>query len=164
MSEADKTVIPHFFLDAVHLSYRSEQEGRPIFEDREFVRIIIAGDNKSEHVREVTAEDRERWPEAYRRFKAGLAEREQMVGTPLKEWSALRPAEIRMWEAVNVFTVEQLAALSDHALQTFGMGARETQIKAKAYLANAADAAQSTAYAAENDRLKTEIDLSLIHI
>jgi len=155
--DPDKSVIPFFYLDAVEMTFKSEQEGRPIFEDREFVRIIIAGDSKTEHVREVTREDKERWHEQYKRFKNGLAEREQMVGTPLKEWPQLRPSEIRMWEAMNTFTVEQIANASDTALQAFGMGARETQVKARAWLAKAADVAATTSVAAENDRLKEQI-------
>jgi len=156
MSDTDKSIIPVFYLDAVQLGFKSEQEGRPIFEDREFVKILIAGDGKTEVNREVTQNDRQRWPEAYSRFKQGLQDRDQIVGTPLAEWPVMTPADIRNWHSVNVFTVEQLASLSDTALQTYGMGARETQTKARAYLEQAKDTAAVQAHAAENERLRAE--------
>jgi len=155
MSQSDN-IIPIFFLDAVEMTFKSEQEGRPIFEDREFVRILIAGDNKAEHVREVRADDKERWADQYARFKRGLADTEQITGTPLSAWPIMKPSDIRMWNSVNVYTVEQLTTLNDTALQGYGMGARETQAKAKAFLAAAKDNAEATKHVAENDRLRAE--------
>lgn len=147
-----------FSIEAVQIPFKSEQEGRPIFEDREFVRIVIAGDRNSEVYREATAIDKERFGEVYDRFKRGMNDREQLVGTPLSQWPAMSPREIKELEGINIFTVEQLASLSDTAKQKFGMGANEYVAKAKAYLDKAKGGAQASAMAAENERLKSDIE------
>lgn len=154
----EENIIPQFFIDAVQNNYKSEQEGRPIHEDREFIRILIAGDSRSEVVREVLPNDKERFREQYRRFRDGLKEDEQLTGTRLKEWPAMTPASIRDFNGINVFTVEQIAGMSDVAVGNFGMGGLEWRAKAKAYLEAAEKGATASHYAAENERLRADIE------
>ena len=45
-------------------------------------------------------------------------------GTPLKQWAALSPAMLQNFIAHHVYTIEQLAAASDEAINPVGMGAR----------------------------------------
>ncbi|MEH7838012.1 hypothetical protein V7796_20365 [Rhizobium laguerreae] len=66
--------------------------------------------------------DKQRFSDAYKRFKEGAAAREQLTGTPLSQWPYLKPSQIKELEAVNIYTVEQLAALSDTVKQKIGMG------------------------------------------
>ncbi|MEF0939629.1 hypothetical protein [Rhizobium sp. BR 362] len=148
-----------FTLEPVEQSFKSKEAGRPIFEDREFVRIVIAGDKNTEVFREATDTDKERFHEPYARFKRGLGEREQIVGTPLAQWPLLKPSQIREFEAINIYTVEQMAALSDTMKQNIGMGAHEIVAAAQAFLASAKDGSVASALAAENERLKTDLDL-----
>lgn len=137
------------------MAHASEKEGRPIFEDREFVSIIPIGDPKTVVVREASTNDRERFPEEYAQFKKGEAARP--TGTLLSEWPPLRPAQIKMLEYLNIFTVEQLAEIDDLAKQRIGMGANELVILAKAFVAKAKDNAIPQALAAENARMKDEM-------
>jgi len=148
-------LIVRFYLEAVHMKYKSEKEGRPIFEDREFVSIIPIGDNKTQIVREATDDDRSRFPEEYARFKKG--DQDAVSGTPLKEWPYMRPSQIRMLNYLNVFTVEHLAELSDDAISRIGTGGRKLIEQAKAYLAKAKDTGATQHYAAENERLNNEL-------
>jgi hypothetical protein len=149
--------IPQFFAEPVKLEFRSRQEGRPIFEEREFVRIIIPGDRRSMAVEPVGDEHRARWPKEYEAFKAG---REAPVeGTPLKEWpvSAMTAARAEELAFFNIKTVEQLAALNDAQLANLGMGARELRERAKLWLSVArSDAAPLERLQAENERLASE--------
>jgi hypothetical protein len=81
MQPQDNRIIIEFFVDAVQLGHRSEIEGRPVFEDREFVRILIAGDARTEVVKEVTAEVRAKYAQAYEHWQRT---REPLhEGTPL---------------------------------------------------------------------------------
>ncbi|HWU63573.1 MAG TPA: hypothetical protein VN112_16260 [Ensifer sp.] len=154
---SEKGVIARFFVEAEEVKFKSEQAGRPIFEDKEKILILIPG-QKSEFVGEVTEAHKGRFPEEYSRFKQGLKDREQMVGTPLKEFPELKPYQIKELEALNVFTIEHLASLSDTAKQSLGMGAHELSRKATAYLERAENASSVTKYVAENEHLKSEVE------
>lgn len=157
MADENPGILAMFFTDAVRMNFASEQAGRDIFEDREHVKIVIAGDKHSEVVREATDADRERFHEVYRRFRAKATEREQIVGTILDAAPFLSPAQRKEMEAINIFTVEQLAALSDTAKQRLGMGANELVAKAQAFLKVAADTALATSQAARLEQQDAEI-------
>jgi hypothetical protein len=146
-----------FFIEAVKQGFKSEEAGRPIYKDTEFVRIHIPGDKNYSAEREATAQDKERFALEYARFKNGLKDEEQAVGTPLKHWPAMSRSMAKEFAAVNVHTVEQLAVLSDTAKQAFGMGALEWSRKAQAMLDAAAGNAGAEKYAAENEALKQRI-------
>lgn len=147
-----------FTLEPYHMAFKSEQEGRPIYEDREFIRIVIPGNRGSEIYREVTAKDREEYAEEYKRFKSGIEGDGQISGTPLSAWPAMTPAMIREFSAMNIKTVENLSMLSDTSMQNF-MGARDWVLKAKAYLEQAKDSAAVQKYAAENAELRRDMEI-----
>lgn len=156
MSEAG--VVAIFEKHPIQMGAESEKAGRPIFRDVEHVRILIPGDNRTEVFREVTENDKTRFAEEYAAFRNGIAGAGQISGTPLNQWTALTPAEVKGFEAIGILTVEHLADMSDHVKQRVGMGANEYQAKAKAYLASAKDSSTATRMAAENERYKVEIE------
>ncbi|MBX5217877.1 hypothetical protein HJC06_10610 [Rhizobium sp. NLR9b] len=158
MADTNTGIYASFSLEPVEQTFLTEKEGRPIFADKEFVRIFIAGDKHTEVYREVTENDKLRFSDAYRRFKDGAAAREQLVGTPLSQWPYLKPSQIKELEAINIYTVEQMAALSDTAKQKLGMGANELVAAARGYLATAENSSAASAFAAENERLKGEVE------
>jgi hypothetical protein len=133
--------IPQFFTEAVKLEWKSRQEGRPIFEDREFVRILIPGDRRSMAVEPVGEAHQARWPREYEAFRAGREA--PLEGTPLSEWpvSLMSPARVQELAYFNLRTVEQLAAVNDAQLQSLGMGARELRERARMWLEVAAKGA-----------------------
>ncbi|MBY3067460.1 hypothetical protein HFO74_29255 [Rhizobium laguerreae] len=157
MADSNTGIYASFSLEPVEQTFLTEKEGRPIFADKEFVRIFIAGDKHTEVYREVTENDKLRFSDSYKRFKEGAEAREQLVGTPLAQWAFLKPSQIKELEAINIYTVEQLAALSDIAKQKIGMGANELVAAAQGYLASAQDSRAASAFAAENERLKDEV-------
>jgi hypothetical protein len=146
-----------FSIDSVKREFLSEEAGRPIHEDVEIITIMIPGDKNYAPVREATQADRERFPLEYARFKNGMKEEEQAIGTPLKEWPAMSRSMAKDFGHFNVHTVEQLASLSDQAKQAYGMGANEWCIKAKAFLETAKDGAATARYAVENEELKASL-------
>lgn len=152
---ARKGIISTFELVPVHLKFQSEKEGRPIYKDVEYIRHIPMGDNKTQTVEEVTDKIRQEFPDEYKRFKSGM--QESHIGTPLKEWAYMRPAQIKELNYLNVFTVEHLAELGEDALQRIGGGGREIVKQAKAYLERAKESGATNHYAAENERLKGDI-------
>ncbi|MET4529149.1 hypothetical protein [Bradyrhizobium sp. JR18.2] len=146
-----------FYIEAVKQEFLSEEAGRPIYKDTEFVRIHIPGDKNYSVDRAASQQDKDRFALEYARFKNGMKEEEQAVGTPLKHWAAIPRSLAKEFAAVNVHTVEQLASLSDTGKQAFGIGALEWSRKAQAMLDASAGSAGAEKYAAENEALKQRI-------
>ena len=140
------------------MKFLSEQEGRPIYEDREFVRIFVPGDTNTVLERQVTEHDKDRFAQQYAIFKRTGSGDEQVIGTPLSQLPWLTPSQIKQMQALNIRTVEHLAGLSDTSIQALGMGGRELKAKAQAYLDTAADGAEAAKYAAQNEQMKSEIE------
>jgi hypothetical protein len=124
--------VPVFFTEAVKMEFKSKQAGRPVFEDREMVRIIIPGDRRSMVVEIVNDEHRQRWPKEYEAFTAG--QEAPLDGTALADWPQISRARVEELAFFHIRTVEQLAALGDDKLQNLGMGAREERERAKVFL------------------------------
>jgi hypothetical protein len=150
-----KGLLVKFYMDAVHLKAQSDAEGRPIFEDREFVEIIPIGDTKTVISKPVTDVERQRFPEEYAVFKRGIEQ--TFAGTPLNQWPIMLPAQIKLFNHFNVYTVEQLADLDDIAIGRIGPGTRDFVEKARAFIAKAKGSADVQRYASENAEMKEEI-------
>ena len=100
-----------FGMHAVKNEEKSLEAGRPIFEDREFVNIMVPGDKQNVIHREVRPDDKERFSRQYAAWKGGNGD--QLVGTPLAEWPAVTRSQVEELAYHGVRTVEQLAAVSD---------------------------------------------------
>jgi hypothetical protein len=150
-----KGLIAQFYIEGVHMLAASEKAGRPIFEDREYVKIIPIGDNKTVVTKAVNDEIRQRFPEEYAVFKKGVEQ--TFPGTPLHAWPAILPSQIALFNHFKVYTVDQLAELNDIAISKIGPGTRDMVQKAKAFLAKAANTAEAQKFAVENERLKEEL-------
>lgn len=155
-SQPDRT-IPRFHLKPVEIPFKSREAGRPIFEDREFVEIIVPGNARSIPIEPVNDEHKKRWPQHYEAFKKGLEL--PTTGTPLEQWSAITPATVQNMKSLNLRTVEDLAAASDSVLQALGHGGHDFRRRAQAFLDQAAGNAPNEALLAENERLKAELEM-----
>lgn len=141
---------PIFHMDLEQDMAASEKAGRPIFRDIEKVEIIFPGNQYFRPDVKVTEDHRQRWPEAYKRFKDGLDF--TVSGTPLEEWPRLSRRLVMEYKAIGILTVEHIAQMDDVGLQRMGMGARELQAAAKAWLQAAKGNAPIEAMAAESVR------------
>lgn len=151
----EKGVFATFYIYPEPHNARSEVEGRPIFVDKEYIRIITAGDTRGTVERRVTPEDIARFPRQYAQFKQGL---EQLgSGTPVEQWPYLSPARIAELKAANVRTVEALAELPDSFLPKIGMGGMELRQRAAAWLESAKSSAPLDKALAENKDLKDQL-------
>jgi len=123
--------IPRFYVEPVYLEFKSKQDGKPCYEEREFVQILIPGDRRSSPVEPVNDEHKARWPKEYEAFKQGREP--PLEGTPLTEWpcALLNTARVVELAYHNIKTLEQLAAVNDANLQNLGMGAYELRERAR---------------------------------
>lgn len=140
-----------FIRKSVRNGYQSEVQGRPIFEGRDFIRIVQPGE-RDVLEREVNDLDRHRFA---RQWQAYQNQQEQAPeGTPLAILFPNEPEIVDMLKAQRIHTVEQLAALSDSGLQNIGLGAREFQKRAVHFM----EAAEKGRPAAELQRELTARD------
>lgn len=151
----DDTAFPRFYRSKEENGFKSSQAGHPVFDDVEMVEIIIPGQTQSiSHVR-VKQAQRDRWPQQYAAFKAGLEP--ALEGSPLEEWPPLSPAQVANLKALQIHTVEQLATASDTVLEKIGMGSRALRDKAAAWLDNANGGEALSKALAHNERLTAEL-------
>lgn len=138
-----------FYMDTKENPARSREEGRPIFEDVEMVKIQIVGDPKNTLISPAHYASKrhpetgepwtyaEQYPEHYRFFKDN-ADQQGAAGTPLTEVPWLTAAQRAELKALKIYTVDGLAGLDGTALQRLGMGGRALKDKAVAWLDQAA--------------------------
>lgn len=150
----DASLFVEFYMRAVKHNAESERQGRPIFVEKEYVKILAPGDRNSEVDRPAKEEDKLRFPQQYANFKN--KNETPVVGTPLEQWPRLSVAQVAELKAMKVFTVEMIANASDSQIQKLGMGALELRREAQAYLAAAKDSAVPQHLAAELERANAD--------
>ena len=156
LAEMNKGVTPLFFVEPVKNDATSKEAGRPIFDEVEIVRLLVAGDPYNQVTHPADSEYiQNRFPEEYRRWKEKKQER-HISGTPLRQWPLLSPANVAEFEALNIFNVEGLSNIPETSIGKI-MGMREWRAKAQAWLAAAKDSAVITQMASENDSMKDQI-------
>jgi hypothetical protein len=147
---------PRFFVESVEDKAASVNAGRPIFHDEERIEIIMPGNPYTRPVQRVTDEHRQKWPKEYQAFKAGLELAAD--GTPLEEWPRLKRSQVLELKALGFQTVEHVASMDDQAVQRVGIGGRQLRELAKAFLDDAARAAEVERLADANAKKDVELD------
>ncbi len=150
----DKKLFVQFYMKAVHNKFKSNQEGRPIFDEKEYIKIMIPGDRNSNIDGPVTEEYKMRFAERYAKFKTH--ESQAQSGTPLEVWPQMTVGRVAELKAMNIFTVEQLATLDDgHGHKI--MGFNDLRTRAQAFLNTANGDAENSKLAAELEKRDIEI-------
>lgn len=127
-----------FFMHPHKDEEKSLEEGRPMYKDEEYVRIMVPGDKDSVVIRPAREMDIGRFPKQYDAFKKG--EGEILEGTPLKAWPMITRSRVEELKFFGVRTVEDLAELADVHVQKF-MAVGLLKEQAKAYIQQAKEAA-----------------------
>ncbi len=125
----DKLHVRFFTMPRIDVA-ASGVQNRPIFKDVPYVEIMMPGDKNNIVVEPVWDQHMRRFPTQWDQFKRG--EEQQAVGTPLKVAPFLTPSLVAELAVMKIVTIEQLANLSDNALNF--MGAQEFKQAAKRYL------------------------------
>lgn len=100
--------------------------------DVDMVKVQSPGEHLNVFGGAVTEEHKRRWPDEYRRFKAGEKE---LDGTPLSKWPAVA-SNVEFMSELRLFgfqTVEDLAKMPDSAIRLFH-GADVWRLKARKYM------------------------------
>jgi hypothetical protein len=153
---ADGRLAVEFSLVALKSDPKSKEAGRPIFEDREWIKIYTPGDKDTVIEREVWPSDKERFPRQYLSFKSN-PKGDQIQGMPLADFPAVPPSMVEELRYFGVRTVEQLAAISDGNAQNIGpiLHLRE---KAKEFLTRSREQAPLKAMEGELAKRDAQIE------
>lgn len=105
-------------------------------------------------------EDLAAYQQQYDAWKQGLEI--PLVGTPIRGWPVLSPAQQENLIRAKIPTVEYLSEVNEEGLRAIGMGGTEMKRKAVAWLAQAKDKGPLTleiaAVRAENDVLRMSVE------
>lgn len=128
----NQNMVVMFYNKAEPNPAKSNAAGRPIFEDKVFVRIHPPGERLNIVDREADESHKRRYPIQWRQFQ----EQKQQIpeGTPIDLLYPDHPSVGATLRAHGVYTIEQCADLSANAIETIGMGAQTYVNTAKNYL------------------------------
>ena len=145
----DEVLLVRFYTHAKRNQTRSEAEGRPIFEDTDYIEIMQPGNKDSIVKRPATAMDKNRFAEHFRKYQARQDD-EHIDGTMIDQVTWVTRAQCEEMKFLNIRTVEQLAGLSDSNAQGI-MGIQSLKAKAVKYLESSKEAATSEALAEQKE-------------
>lgn len=152
--ERNKGVYCKFYTAPKLDEKRTSIEGRPMYQEREYIEILAVGNENNIVRRPVTDIDRRRFAPQYKLFKEGLEH--QDVGTPLAEIPWLSRSQTEELAYLRIRTIESLSEVSDAVCSKYP-GMYELKRKAVAWCKRAEDAAPFTQLHQENEELRNEL-------
>jgi len=138
----DDTLFSVFYMGVVRNEARSVEQGRPIFDDVECVRIMVPGDRNNVVDRPATQQDKHRFAKQYDMFRQGIKEEDQITGTRLTDWPFLTRAQCEELKYLGLRTVEHLAEARDDVCSKVA-GLVTLKQNAKVWLAKAQNSAEA---------------------
>ena len=158
--DPDARLHVEFFKKPVQNNFKTDKEGRPIFEDMVMVKIMVPGDTLSIIETPVREEHKMRFPKHWAYFQSSQGTDNLQVGTPLSQWPILGPSQVEELKAMKFFTVENIANAGDGHLTRIGMagGMAPFALRDKAirFLTVAHDSSAFDHAKQELDKLKAE--------
>jgi hypothetical protein len=169
---ADARLAVQFYKKSVKQDIASDEAGRPIFKEFDFVKIMIPGDNLTEIDTYAQNSHKQRFPRQWAHYQNQMGSHEDVIGTPIDQWPQVTRSQADELRGLKFHTVESIADCSDQQLQRIGMVAgmspHNFRLKAKAFLNLATDSAEVAhreaemqALRQENDKIKAETDAKL---
>ena len=142
----DDKLFVRFYPRAVMNKVKSAEEGRPIFDQKDYITIMVPGDKNSVIDTQVDEGHMRRFASRYENYKKQNETVE--VGTPLEIVPWLTVNLVAELKAMGIHTVENLAELSDGHAQKFA-GFSHLRERAMSFLDAAAGEASNTKLAKE---------------
>jgi hypothetical protein len=148
----------------------TEEAGRPIHIDVPWIRIMVPGDRTKQWDRPAKLrpdDPTDTGPLDHLRFRAQWDAfqnntREAESGLSLDNWPPLSKSEANAFKQMNIYTVEQLAALPDSSLTWFG--GRKRRDEAKAWIESAKNHAGEAKLAKQNEQLQAQVDALTLQV
>jgi hypothetical protein len=135
--EADKKLFVVFYREAVQSEFKTLQEGRPIFDDVDMIRIHTPG-SRDTVVGIAHHGYQQRFPRQWAQYKQNMEQTQS--GTPLSAVPWLTASQVAELATFNIKSVEQLAGMPDNVAGRF-MNHHALKQQAAAFLEAAKGAA-----------------------
>jgi hypothetical protein len=151
----NKGVTPIFFIEPLLDQKATDEAGTVRMYEQEMVKIHVAGGGDV-HCSPVLQEHKERYAAQYEAWKTKRIAR-HIDGTPIRNWPVISAVRIAEFEAIGIFSVENLRDTSDTNIQKMVDG-RVWRERAAAWLESAEKNGTAAKFAAENERLRNDIE------
>ena len=135
--KGDEGLIITFYVKSVQDIQQSERQGVPIYRDAQFVKIFRAGEMMNVIDRPVQEYDKIRFRHQWEQFQ--LNKTQLPEGTPIELLFPNHPSISDTLKSYGVYTIQQCAGLTAHAIDRLGMGGQEYVNRAQAYIDAAKD-------------------------
>lgn len=153
----DDKLLVFFYMNIMADDAKTEEEGRPIYRDTEFIKIFTPGDKNNVIDRPIRPQDKQRFAKQYMAFKAGGGEDEQLVGTRLTDWPLIGRAQAQELAHLGIKTVEQVAdARDDIVLKVPGL--QHLKTTAQAWIGKAKQGADAAKIAKRMEDLEAQLN------
>jgi hypothetical protein len=154
----DNNLLVMFYTRSIQNAAASAQAGRPVHEDHIYVKIQQPGEMLNVIDRPVNDGDKQRFKNQWANF---LHDRTQVPdGTPIDLLFPNYPAVAENLRGFGVFTIEQCAELSAHAIDNIGRGGQEYVNRAKKFLDMSNKGQAFHQLQRENDDLKQRLKIT----
>lgn len=142
-----------FYRQWIRNNFKSEQDGIEVGEHYDYIIIVCPGAPKSEVRRKASEQDKQEYRAEWNAYLQG--KEHQASGTPVELLPNMPHGMSDMLKSLYIFSIEQLAALSDINLQKLGMGGNELREKAKQFLEKSTN--DVAKLKKENEMLRAEL-------
>ena len=157
---ADSRLAVKFYKRSMKQEDESIAAGRPIFKEFDFIQINVPGDTLNEINTYAMEEHKARFPRQWAHYQNQVGTQEQIIGTPIEEWTIVSRSQADELKGIKFHTVEAVANASDQHLQRIGMIAGMNPYtfrdKAKAFLNLAEKVGDDSQREAEIEALRQE--------
>lgn len=157
---ADSRLAVTFYKRSMKQQDESMAAGRPIFKEFDFVRIMVPGDALTEIDTYANESHKARFPRQWAHYQNQVGNHEQVIGTPIEEWTIISRSQADELKGIKFLTVESVANASDQQIQRIGMIAGMNPYsfrdKAKAFLSLADQVGESNQREEELTKLRQE--------
>lgn len=124
-------VFPTFYDEWVQDKKASESEGYPVGKECLWIRIQVP--NQTDCVpRPATQADKERFPKSWAAYQTGKEPAEE--GFPIEQWTGVSVSELKICQANQIKTVEQLSEVPDSGIHRLGPGGHNLKNRAQKFL------------------------------
>jgi len=157
---ADSLLSVTFYKRSMKQEDASIEAGRPIYKEFDFVRINVPGDSLNEIDTYAREEHKARFPRQWAHYQNQVGDHQDIVGTPLEQWTQITRSQADELRGLKFPTVESIANASDLQIQKIAMAAGMNPYafrdKAKAFLNLAEQVGESNQREAELEKLRQE--------
>ncbi len=149
----DAQLTIRFYSRPVKNEFKTQQEGRPIFQDIDYIEIMTPGDKDNTVDTPAMEHHKQRFPLHWAHYKNTGGSNAQ-IGTPLEQWPLITGSQAAELKALKFFTVDSVAGASDEQISRIGLAGGMTPFafreKAQLFLQVAKDLSFSTKQAEAN--------------